>query len=288
MSQVNPNFDSHIPLNSFSSVGEDQTANVSVATGGRIIDAFHFEYPKSAVAGEEFDASHMHLRVNLNSEDIVDVPVADLIKVEGYKDNAEQDGYFSVSFRDIIAKTFEGDHITGLVTMPGDNLSIEVDIAGTGAGATVTLKGFQDARPAPLVKGTNRQISRTLVPKLRILPVESEAGDREVNTLPRGPVYKRIYVKASDIERFVLETSEGPNAVKMFDLTKARNEYLQKRHGRVPQAGMYVFDPIVDGYARSKVLNTAGLTGMTVRTTKTAAGAMPLLIESVWPEKAVA
>ena len=286
MQQVNPSFDNHVPLSSFSSVGEDQTANVAVSTGGTIIDAFHFEYPKSAVVGEEFDASHMHLRVNLNSEDIVDVPVSDLISMEAYDGNAEQDGYFSLSFRDIMAKTYEGDHITGLVTMPGDNLSIEVDIDGTGATATVTLKGFMDTRPAPTIGNSNRQIPRTLVPKLRVLPIESEAGDREVNTLPRGPVYKRIFIKASDIEKLVLETSEGPNAVKKFDLTAARNNYLQKRHGKVPQAGMFVFDPIMDGYAKSKVLNTNGLTGLVFRSTKTGAGAMNYLIQSVWPQQA--
>jgi len=284
--RINPNFDSHIPIGSFSSVGEGETANVAVATGGIIYDAFHFEYPKSAVVGSEFDASHMHLRISLNTEDIVDVPVADLISREAYHANAEQDGYFTLSFRDIMAKTFEGDHITGLVTMPDDNLSIEVDIVGTGAGATVTLKGFADTRPTPTIGNTNRQIPRVLVPKLRILPVNSEAGDREVDTMARGPVYKRVFIKADDIERFVVETSEGPNSVKMWDLSKARNEYLQKRHGKVPQAGMFVFDPIVDGYGRLKVLNTAGLSGLVFRSTKTAQGSMNYLIESVWPQKA--
>lgn len=283
--QINPNFDSHVPLGSFSSVGEGETANLSVATGGIIYDGFHFEYPKSAVGGSEFDTSHMHLRIVLNEEDIVDVPVADLISREAYHGNAEQDGYFSMSMREIFAKTFEGDHITGLVTMPNDNLSIEVDILGTGASATVTLKAFADTRPTPLLKN-GRQVPRVLVPKLRILPVVSEAGDREIDTMARGPVYKRVYIKASDIERLVVETAEGANLVKKWDLTKARNEYLQKRHGKVPQAGMFVFDPVVDGYARLKVLNTAGLNGLVFRSTKTAQGSMNYLIESVWPEQA--
>jgi Viral coat protein P2 N-terminal domain len=285
MPNINQNFDSHIPLGSFSSVGEGETANVSVATGGVIYDALHFEYPYSAVVGSEFDTSHMRLRVVLNEEDIVDIPVADLISREAYHGNAEQQGYFTMSFREIFAKTFEGDHITGLVTMPNDNLSIEVDITGTGASATVTLKAFADTRPTPLLKN-GRQIPRTLVPKLRILPVVSEAGDREVDTMARGPVYKRVFIKASDIERLVVETAEGASLSKKWDLTKARNEYLQKRFGKVPQAGMFVFDPIVDGYARLKVLNTAGLNGLVFRSTKTAQGSMNYLIESVWPEQA--
>lgn len=290
-SQVNPNLDTMISMGSFSTVGEGEQANRAIPTGGTIIDAFNFEYPHSAVADAEFDASHMILTVMLNEEAIVDhIPVADLIDMETYRDNAETNGYFTHSFREIVAKTKDGDLIYGLVTMPGDDLQVLVDIAGTGVNAAVTLQGWMDVREAPAErdkvtgKPLNRQVPRTMVPKLRKVPYAADAGDNEIDGLARLPIYKRIWFEADDVEKVQVLTTEGLQEVKRFELTNARNNYMQKRHGRVPVAGKFIFDSIVDGYARSKVLNTAGLNGLNFRVTKTAAGSMPMLVESVWPE----
>ena len=65
-SRLNPFMDTTIPMGSFSTVGEGQTANLALPTGGTVIDALHFEYSHSAAAGEEFNASHMIATIMLN------------------------------------------------------------------------------------------------------------------------------------------------------------------------------------------------------------------------------
>lgn len=281
-SMINPFFDTSKPFGSFSSVAEGQEANVALATGGIIYDALHFEYPYSVVIGGEFTKAHMTLTVMLNEEAIVDhIPVADLIDMDTYRDIAETNGYFSLRWREVLAKTKDGDQIGSLVTMPNDNLVVIVKIEGTGAGAVVTLSGWSDLRESG---GAQRRI----IPKLKKQPYPADAGDNEVDGYAILPVYKRVWFNAADIEKVQVLTTEGVNESKIFDRTNARNNYVQKSFGRVPVAGWYVFDPVVDGYARSKVLNTSGKAGrlnaLNFRVTKTAAGSMPMLVESAWPE----
>lgn len=286
-SKLNPFMDTTIPMGTFATVGEGETANQSLPTGGITIDALHFQYPHSAVADAEFDASHMVAVVMLNDEAIVDhVPVQNLLDIEAYKENAEVQGFFSISFREIIANSLNGDLGHGLVTMPEDNLSVQIIINGTGANAAIALSGWYDVREAASKSG--KQIPRSIIPKLRLIPFEAAAGDNEVNGLAKMPVYRRIWFSAADVTRVQLLTTEGLNEVKRFDLTAARNDYAQQRHQRVPQAGFFIFDPMADGNATAKVLRTRGLNILNFRVTKTAAGAMPLLVESVWPETSLA
>lgn len=275
MRSNNQNFGSFLPLNSFSSVGEGETANVALETGGVIYDNIHVEYPNSALLDAEFDVSNMQVRLNLNGEDIVDVPAADLVTIEGYEGNAEILGYFTISYRELIAKTADGDFSTGLVTMPGDTLTLEIDIGGTGINAVITLKAFADTRARP--KG----VVRTVIPKIRVVPISTDvSGQSEITNMNKGPVYKRVHFKSASMTDMEIEADQ----VKLWKLSKARNEYVQKRYGRVPQAGVFTFDPIVDGYAKLRVLLTAGLYSLIFRPTMSAAGSMNAIVESVWPE----
>lgn len=267
--------DIYRPLDSFNSVGEGQTANVQLQPGPTY-DELHFEYPYSAVAGAEFDISHFTgFRLNLNGEDIIDVTGADLVMLEAYEGNAEQPGYFTLSLVELIARTFDGANYTGLVTGKGDSISIEVDISGTGAAASVTLKGFAKTSPS--------RPSRDYVPKLRKTPMSaSAAGDFEVTTLPRGPRYQRIHFNKGDINKLTIERDQ----FKMYELTAARMDYIAKRWDRVPQAGWFHFDPIVDGYALAKNFVSQS-TSLVFRFDLATAGSLNALIESVWPDQKV-
>ena len=269
-------FDRHKPLDSFSSVGEGQTANVALQPGV-IYDALHLEYPYDATAGAEFQSAHITgVRLNLNGEDIIDCSGDDLISLEAYEGNATVNGYITISLRELIARTAEGDHATGLVTQKGDAVSLEVDISGTGASAVVTLAGFADTRPVPA------GMKRTVIPKIRKFSFSSSvAGAFEITTLPKGAnVIKRVHFQGSTIDHLTVERDD----VKLFDLSKTRNEYLQGRYSRVPQTNTYTFDPILDGYAKAKVMNM-NAASVVFRLNLTGAGSANALVESVHPER---
>ncbi len=261
------------PLDSFSSVGEGQTANVAIQPGP-VYDEIHIEYPHSTTAGAEFTASHITgVRLNLNGEDIIDVKGTDLVMLEAYEENPEQLGYLTISLRELIAKTMDGAELTGLVTLKGDAISLEVDISGTGASAVVTLKGFAVTSPARSV--------RQWVPKMRRVPLSaSAAGDFEVTTLPRGPRYMRIHFNKADINQLTIERDQ----YKLYQQTAARMAYLAKRQKRVPQTGWFHFDPILDGYAIAKNMVSAS-TSLVFRFDLATAGSLNALVESLWPEQ---
>lgn len=265
--------DIYRPLDSFSSVGNNQTATVALQPGPTY-DEIHFEYPYSTTAGAELDKSHFtEVRVNLNGEDIVAVPAADLVMLEAYEGNSETNGRFTLSFRELIARTFDGVHATGLVTEPGDAISIEVDIAGAGAAATITLKAFAVTSPA--------RPQRQFIPKLKKVPLSANsAGDVEVTTLPRGPRYQRIHFNKGDINSLTIERDQ----FKLYQLTAGQMDYVAKRNKRVPQAGWFHFDPIVDGFALAKnMVSTA--TSMVYRLNLATSGSFNALVESIWPEQ---
>ena len=265
--------DTYRPLDSFASVGEGQTAVVALQPGPTY-DEIHLEFPYSVTVGAEFTSAHIAaVRLNLNGEDIVDVKGTDLVMLEAYEGNAEQNGYLTLSLKEIIAKSFDGSHMTGLVTVPGDALSLEVDILGTGASAVVTLKGFATTSPS--------RPARVLIPKLRRFPFTAGAGgDFEITTLPRGPRVKRIHFDGANVANVIAERDQ----LKLYDLSKARAEYNAKRFGRVPQANWFHFDPIVDGYAAAKMMITKS-TSLVFRLNMSDAGSAHALVESVWGEQ---
>ncbi len=47
-----------------------------------------------------------------------------------------------------------------------------------------------------------------------------------------------------------------------FEVTKAENEWIQKKAGRAPQANMVVFDPILDGIQAQRVWDTTPQNGV--------------------------
>ncbi len=268
-------FDRHKPLDSFDGVGEGKTATVALAAGVTY-DCIHFFYPYSAVVGAELDKSNFHIRLNLNGEDIIDCSAENLVMIEAYEGNAEVQGIFSLSLRELIARTAEGDHATGLVTMKGDAISMEVDINGAGAGATVTLKAIADTRTQAA------GAVRVNVPKLRKYTyAPNGSGAFQITNLPKNmPVFKRIHFIGANITDVMVSRDD----VKLYQMSKAQSEYIQKRYARVPQAGVVHFDPIIDGYAKAKVMSTRSFS-MLFELTMSAAGTADALVESVWPER---
>lgn len=263
--------DGMLPLQSFASVGQNQTAVVGLEVGPTY-DEVHLEYNYDATVGDEFDSSHITgVRLILNGTAIVDVKGSDLELIEKYEGQPGSNGYLTLSLREIVAKSFDGYNLTGLVTLPGDALSLEVDIANAKAtSGDPTLKGFAVTSPARTV--------RRVVPTLkRFSFANSATGDFEITTLPKGPHIKRMHFLSANMSALKVFR----NNFKHYDLTKTREEYLAGRYDRVPQTNTFHFDPIVDGWALAKMFGTAGATSLVFNCTMTGTGSVPVLVEAL-------
>lgn len=269
----------HRPLDSFTSVGEGETAVVALH-GGPTYDEIHLEFPYSTTAGAEFTEAHITgVRLNLNAEDIISVSGSDLKMIDLYEGQIGVNGYLTISLKELIAKTWGGMYQTGLVTFPSDSISLEVDILGTGASAVVKLKGFAStsAPPEPYV--------REVIPKIKTYPLAAtNSGPFEITTLPRGPLIKRVHFAAPNMTKLTIERSDNGVEYKLFELEKARAEYLSDRHKMVPQTGYFHFDPIMTGFPLKDEMKTGALS-LVFRAEMSAPGPVNPLVESVWPDQ---
>lgn len=259
-----------IPLNSFNSVGSSSTANLEIA-GGQTIDEIVIEYNYSVTVGDEFDASHIPaVRLNLNTEDIIDVKASDLLLIEKYKQGSTVNGFLVIPLAEIVAKTYDGLNLTGLVTFPGDAISLEVETSGARAATSVSLKAFARYSAA--------RAARVVIPKIRRYSYAAAvAGDYEITNLARGPRYRRLHFLSSDVNEVKLFV----NRVKLYQLTAARNSFMLGRHGKTPQANTYHMDFVYDDYNLAHSLVTEKATSMEFVIDMAASGSVPILAEFI-------
>lgn len=261
----------HVPLNSFNSVGQNSTANLEIA-GGMTIDEIVIEYNYDATVDDEFDVSHMPaVRLNLNTEDIIDVKAEDLLMVEKYKQGTTTNGFIVIPLADIIAKTYDGMNLTGLVTFPSDAISLEVETSGAKAtSGGVTLKAF--------ARYSAPRTARVVIPKMRRFSYAAAAsGPYEITNLSRGPQYKRLHFLSADVSGVKLNL----NRVKKYDMTKARNEFMLKRHEKTPQTDVYHLDFVADDYNLAHPLVTQGARELELVIEMAAQGSVPILAEFI-------
>lgn len=260
-----------IPLNSFNSVDKSSTANLEIA-GGQTIDEIVIEYNYDTTVGDEFDPSHMPaVRLNLNTEDIIDVKASDLVMLEKYKHGATTNGFLVIPLADILAKTFEGMSSTGLVTFSTDAISLEVETNNAKAtSGGVSLKAF--------ARFSQARKQRLVIPKLRRFSYStSVSGDFEITNLARRPRYHRLHVmsaQANEVKLFV-------DRVKRYQQTDARNTFMLSRHDRTKQAGVFHVDFVADSYNLAHPLVTAGAKQMELVINMTAGDSVPILAEFV-------
>lgn len=236
-----------LPLDSFNGVGEGKRASVSIP-GGPTIDEIELIYPYSVTAGAEFTAAHFTtVRFKLGTEAIVEVTGEELIKLcQDYLGIYTENGRIVIPFKEIAARTYDGVHMTGLVTFPSDAITVEAEINGTGASAVLALSGratYSASQPV-----------RKIVPKIlaQSFPVTA-TGEIDVTTLARGPRVKRIHF--ADAEMAALRILR--DKVEVYNAEIADAEFTAKRHGRVPQTGYFHLDSSPDGFSVAKMLVTA-------------------------------
>jgi hypothetical protein len=212
--------------------------------------------------------------IQLNGDPIYDVTGEELRMVEAYKGNHQEDGVFVVPFADFSAKTQEGQDLTELVTLSGDNLNITVKTGAATAQQTTdslvpTLKAFA-------VMGESKA-DRIVIPRMYSDLVQAgKTGKNVYKNFNRGPRIRRLHMASAAVTALEIKR----NKLIRYDLDKADNDFVLKRQDVVPQANHFHFDPIATKFAKSDFLQTAG-SSFEINPTVSSVGDVPVLFETV-------
>ncbi|RCX07047.1 major capsid protein P2 [Marinomonas foliarum] len=267
-------------LNGFNGVGWGSKASMSLPVGPT--------YNEIQLITSLTAAQIRQVTVSVNGETIVQVSGAQLVMMEKYKKHFVQEaefettgegesevttltqsGVFVIPFTNPTAKNQNGAYFGGLVTLQGENVTLEVEI-DNGSGS-LSLEGMAFLAPS--------QTRRIFMPRIREHIFQANAiGWNDFTTFPAGAAVniRRAYFKG-EVNRLIVDR----DTTTLFDVTKEVQAVQQKRVDRVPQDGYFVFDPTMYGYEQADVLNTGYNSEFVFRLDLGAASSVPILVESV-------
>lgn len=249
------------PLNSFNGVGFNSKASMSLPVGPTY-NEIHLQTSLTA-------AQIRQVSIVLNGDTIIQVSGEDLVMMEKYKGHFVESGVFVIPFTNPTAKNQNGANFGGLVTLLGENITLEVETgAGTGA---ITLDAIAFQAPA--------QTRRVWVPRIRTHMMQATAeGWNDFSTFPAGAAInlRRAYFKGA-VNRLKIERD---NFI-LFDAKASGQAFQQKRVGRFPQENIFIFDPTMYGYEQADVLNTGYQSEFVFRVDAGAVAPIPILVESI-------
>jgi hypothetical protein len=182
---------------------------------------------------------------------------------ENFKNYATADTTkLSINFMEPKAKTVNAFQAGSIDLSPASgisNLRLEVTIAGATA---PTLSGVAEVSPALDIE-SERAIRFLIGRRHRNTQTIGAAGTFSLQ-VPHldpsggGSVFKRIMVYSANMTA-MKAMREG---ITEFDVTKAENEWIQKKALRSPQSNLFVFDPILDGIQAGRVWDTRPSNGV--------------------------
>lgn len=170
-------------------------------------------------------------------------------------------GFLTLDFSEIRSKTEIGQSLGSIDTTAGiANLKLEISIAGATAPA---IDGWAEV-DRPQVDPAQAP-TRILIAKVHSSTITIGASGTFSLPVPHlspqdgGSMFKRILFFSANMTALVIKK----NGIVIEDSTKALNDFNQAEYRKVPQAGMYVYDPIVDDN-QSQLLNTRNAQTMEV------------------------
>lgn len=249
------------PLNSFNGVAYNSKASMALPVGPTYSE---IHLITSLTADQIRQVS-----VVINGDTIIQVSAEDLVMMERYKGNYVEQGTFVIPFTNPNAKNQQGSLFGGLVTLQGENITLEVEI-GSGAGS-LSLDAIAFQSPA--------MARRVFVPRIRTHTMQAgAAGWNDFTTFPANAAtsIRRAYFKG-DVSRLKVER----DSLILFDVKDSIQRTQQKRVGRFPQSNIFVFDPTMYGFEQSDVMNTGYQSEFVFRAELEEAKPIAILVESV-------
>lgn len=203
------------------------------------------------LGGGAFTKAHLlQIRARLNGKvTFGDITGTNLDLLQRYLLLNNTAGFITIDFTEPVARSIQGQ-LMGAINMNAagvNDFTVEVDI---GAATTPTLQAWVQMR-SPASMTADKGFDPTMAPVIRgliptTIPItgagEFQAdvnyGSRGQSNIKRLVIYSTILLGLR-IKRDSLDVFES--------VTAALNTYVQLDYGRVAQANMYVWDPLVDG-----------------------------------------
>ncbi|CAH7217105.1 P2_N domain-containing protein [Vibrio chagasii] len=253
-------------LNSFTGTGYGEKATLTIPIGPTYDEIF-LETNLSA-------AQLRRVTISLNADEIIVLDGEMIKKIEAYKGLAQTDGFFTIPLADISAKTKNGVRYTGLVTEAGDNITLEVEIAGS------TQENVPAIKLQAWATVSARQPARVVIPQIKKQTMQASSTENEFLDLVSGPLHlvRRMHFLSDQIHALQIYR----DFVKVHDSSRALEDMRAKRNRRFWQSGCYHFDPIMRGFYIDELFPTAHGSELkfTVKTNEPV-GSIPIIVESV-------
>lgn len=203
------------------------------------------------------------IQLKANGKVIFETSGANLDLSENFKNYTAADATkLTIDFMDRKARTVNAFQAGAIDLSPGSgitNLRLEVTISGATA---PQLSGIAEVSPAIAIP--SEEAIRWLIHRRhRNSQTIGAAGTfslqvPHIDPSGGGSVFKRVMVYSANMTA-LKAMREG---ITEFEVTKAENEWIQKRSGRSPQANLVVFDPILDNVMAGRVWDTRPASGV--------------------------
>lgn len=239
----------------FSNVVANGTATNNITTG-RTLENFQLKLTATGTGGALTKAMVSLFRMKANGKIIIEGTGTQLDKLNAYRGaNTTNAAFLDIFFADYSLNNELDRQVGAFDTSMGiANITTEVTIAGaTGPQVTPILveSGAQKGRQGEALPFAG------LLSKVLRYPYNIATGGKLPVTVPFGPangaIIKRLHIMSNN--GTVTGVTVKQDSLVVHESVKAENEFMQSRHGRVPQANMYTIDFVVDGDIK-KALDT--------------------------------
>lgn len=229
------------PLQQAQGVAAGQIATIRVAP-----EELTLVGVKLALSGTTFDKTKIdRVRIKVGARVIWDLTYAQINAINNYKNSADSLKYLMIDFTERTQAIFPVKEIGGIDLMSAvaiGEVYIELYIAATAVGPVVNAIGYFEQRQ-----------KNPIVQKYVPFSVTQTASGRV--TLPinlRGALLKRLWVFYSGTAWTASANGNmnrmecKKNGVVFFDQTDLDNRFDQSQFKKVPQAGVFVADFLID------------------------------------------
>jgi len=218
--------------------------------------------------------------LSMNGDSLIDVTGDVLRMIQRFKNDHIEDGKWVIPFTDFSMTTQEGQNLTSLITLPGENIILEVETdAPTQAQVDDRLVASIRAEG---ILGVS-QTQRLTVPRIyRDVMNGGVAGENRFKNFVNqnrttNPVrIRRAHMLNADITNLEIKR----NGITLFDKLLEDQNYSLRRFSKVPQDAIYHFDPVKTDFGIADPLRTQGSTFEMI-VTKSAVGDFEAIFETL-------
>lgn len=206
----------------------------------------------------------------LNGKIFYDTTGSRLDSVNKYRGLADDAAYLTIDFTEPKAKTVGGMNGGAIGTQSGvSSFTLEVTIAGATAPTLESWSMLSEPQPLGLIMGLVHH------------PVTFSAGGKFPIVLPHGPRAGHLIKRVHFFHTNMTELEVKKNGLVIFEsMETAINSFIQEEYSKVPQSGLYVYDPVVTNDVK-RVLATANAQSLQFNATVSAADTVNVYSEYI-------